>query len=124
MKLQQVVPAILLSAVAVTAYADDWDYSDTAREVTWQAVNVIDWGQTLDIAHKCKYSRIHERNPMLRQCPTIKEVHTHFMIGAALHYWVAQALSKQYRASYQQATVIYAVHIVGSNARMGLTVKF
>ena len=106
------------------AFAGDWSSSDTATESAWQTINLIDWGQTLDIADKCRTTSIHERNPMLRRCPKFSEVNKHFAIGALLHYGVSKTLSGKYRAGFQWVTIGYGLQIIGDNAHLGLKVNF
>ena len=113
--------ALFLCTVAT---AGDWSKNNTILESSWQGINLIDWGQTLDIADKCRTSGIHERNPLLPRCPTFKQVNRHFLLGAALHLGVSYGLPQKYRSGFQWVTIGYGVNIIDSNFHLGLKVKF
>lgn len=49
MKLVAVLLLLVLQGCAVLAPPDDWTRGDTASEILWQAMNVVDYGQTKDI---------------------------------------------------------------------------
>jgi len=128
----------MLSVFCSHAQAGNWSTENTIAETTWQAINVIDWGQTLDIAYKCrsvtqfrneagatyKYERIVERNGLLPKCPTFSQVNKYFIIGAALHFGASYALPGKYRAGFQWVTIGVGLAFVNNNMQLGLDVKF
>lgn len=115
---------VILLILAGNASAGDWSKTNTVLESTWQGVNLIDWGQTLDIADKCRTTGIHERNPLLKRCPTFKQVNRHFAIGALLHFGASYVLPSKYRAGWQWVTIGVGIKFIDNNARIGLEMKF
>jgi len=115
---------LLLLFLVSPVSAGEWSSTDTSIEAAWQTINIIDWGQTLDIADKCRNSPIHERNPLLRRCPSFSDVNKHFVLGSLLHYGVSYSLPGKYRAAFQWVTIGYSVHIIDSNVQLGLDMKF
>lgn len=116
---------IVMLLASFQAFAgDDWSEDDTAREIIWQTINVVDWGQTLDIADKCRTMNIHERNPLLRRCPTFSEVNKHFIAGALLHFGASYVVPVKYRPGFQWMTIGFGVNVVGNNVHLGLRMQF
>jgi hypothetical protein len=102
----------------------EWDGEDTIREALWQTINLVDWGQTLDIANRCDTTPIHERNPFLRRCPSHSEVNKHFITGALLHLGASYVLPRKYRVGFQWVTIGFGISIINSNAKLGLKASF
>ena len=62
-------------------------------EVAWQAIHVIDWGQTLRIADNP--DQYHEKNPILGRHPSRGRVNTYMLAGAILHPVVTWLLPEE-----------------------------
>ena len=119
--------------IGTQAFAGDWTSKNTATEIVWQAVNVIDWGQTLDIADKCRKPyvilrghkvRISESNDRLGKCPTFSAVNKHFIWNSISHFGISYLLPNKYRVGYQWLTIGYGIHIIQGNAHVGIRVRF
>lgn len=116
------IAAILLS-VSTISLADDFSDTQIVKEIAWQAVNIIDYGQTLSIAKECKTTDRFEYNPALGLCPEESEVKRYFLASALLHYGISSYLDKQ-RDTWQNVTLIVSAGIVYHNYSIGLRVDF
>ena len=99
-----------------------WSESDTAREVTWQVVNAIDLGQTLDIARNC--DTYYEMNPIIGECPDKNLTVKYFIAAAVSHYGISLALPGHFRKKWQIGTIVISGMFVLNNHRLGLRVTF
>jgi len=99
-----------------------WDKNDTRREVAWQIIHAIDYGQTLDIAKNPH--RFTEGNPILGRHPSTDQVHAYMLTGALLHYAVARKLKPKYRKLFQYVSIGLSGSCVVSNARIGIKINF
>lgn len=99
-----------------------WDKADTLREITWQALHFIDYGQTLDIARK-PY-RYEESNPILGKHPSVGRVHTYMIASAILHFGISYALPDKWREAWQYITIGISGGMVVSNFSAGVRVSF
>jgi hypothetical protein len=102
--------------------ANDWNLDDTMREVVWQTVNVIDWGQTLEIARNPEDYR--EYNPVLGKHPSVENVNLYMLSGAIGHSIVSYVLPKKARMYWQYITIGLSGACVINNASMGIRIKF
>lgn len=107
--------------------ASDWTDADTWRESTWQVINIIDWGQTLDITNQCqdqtgRYK--YETNPLLSKCPTRSEVNRYFITSAITHGLISNYLPTKYREAFQYVTIGFSAQMVIDNYRIGLKINF
>lgn len=111
---------ILLSSF--TAHADEWTKEDTYLEITYLAIHIADWGNTLYIAdHPEDY---HEINPILGRHPSRSRVNNYFMITGLLHPAISYALPQPYRQYWQYATVGIEAGVVGWNLSIGIGFGF
>lgn len=101
--------------------ASDWTKADTAREATYLALHVADWGQTRDIANNPGYW---ETNPILGEHPSIRRVDTYFVFTGILHVGVAYLLPSRWREAFQLTTTGIEAAFVYSNNSIGLKVHF
>lgn len=104
------------------SHADDWSTGDTYREVTFQTLWVVDFGQTRNISeHTQQY---YETNHYLGQHPTLGAVDRYFIVGAALHAGIAYVLPESLRAPFQYVTIGIETGYVAHNFHLGIGVKF
>ncbi|MES0444904.1 MAG: hypothetical protein ABUJ92_00025 [Desulfobacterales bacterium] len=115
---------LLLLLLSFNVYGADWTASDTARETAWHAVNLVDWGQTLDIVREREagYSR-YERNPLLGKHPSRNRVNTYFALSHIAHYSISKWTTK-YRAPWQYGTIAASGFVVGHNFYIGLSAAY
>ena len=120
---------ILLSFIIILAlpnlslaWKDDWTKADTIREVAWQVIHVIDWGQTLEIARQP--DKFYELNPIMGKHPSVGKVNAYMAISAITHAGISYVLPKKYRVYYQWITFSVSSACIINNFNVGLRVKF
>ena len=120
----KLIPLIftLILLLSSPVYAIDWSKEDTAREVVWQILHVVDWGQTLDIARQPH--KYHELNPILGKHPSVGKVNTYMALSAVAHLGISLALPKEYRKWFQYLTIGATGSLVVHNFNIGLKVRF
>ena len=85
----KLLPLILILFVGCAAVPfEGWSTADTAREVTFQGLNAVDWYQTSRIADDPCYT---ELNPILGENPSRQSVDL-FMLGVAVGHVVVSGL--------------------------------
>ena len=111
------IALLLLTGCAHRPF-EDWSKADTAREVAWQALHIIDWGQTLDIADNP--DRFHELNPLLGKHPSRGQVNRLFVAGAVAHPIAMGMFRPPYRAWLQYVSLGITGVVVTRNYHIGL----
>lgn len=114
---------IIIIAIPISpAYSGKWTRVDTAREMTWIAIHVIDWGQTLDIARRSnQYSEI---NPLMGRHPSVGRVNNLMILGTVAHIGGAYLCPKNLRGVYQWTSIIVNAGFIIHNHKIGLKVRF
>ena len=122
--MKAIVFVIILVALLSTKApaADKWSARDYYLEGTWQALHVIDWGQTAMIARNP--DRYYEMNPMLGRHPSTELVHAYAATGAIFHLVVTHFLPSKYRPYWQGVTIGMSAACVANNFNVGLGVRF
>lgn len=112
---------LLLLLLPFNVFASDWSTADTWRESSWHVINLIDWGQTLDIVreHEAGGTRF-ERNPILGKHPSRSRVNTYFALSHLAHYGISKWTTK-YRTPWQYGSIGVSGFIVGRNFYIGLS---
>ena len=91
-----------LSAVPAHAeyrFAQNWTKTDTALEVTFVTLAVVDWGQTRWMAernYKWDGQQYYEGNPFLGSQPSIRKVDFVIPVGIMFHGLIAMALPDKF----------------------------
>jgi hypothetical protein len=115
------IAVIILVLTPVIAQAG-WDYEDSGREVVWQGLHVIDWGQTLEIArHPGNY---YEANPIMGRHPSLGRVNLYMGASAVVHAGISYVLPEDMRKWWQYVSIGVSGACVAHNFNMGLGVKF
>ena len=115
---------ILLFPMAAQA-ADDaasWTTMDTVLQLTFTAVTVVDWAQTLRIARG--HDDYVERNSLLGDHPSEGRVNSYFAAGIVAHAAVSYALPKPWRTMWQCFWIGGEVKTVSYNINAGLRLSF
>lgn len=99
-----------------------WDKADTQREITWQLIHVIDWGQTVDIAKNP--SRYREINPLLGEHPSVDDVNRYMVASSLTHYLISRSLKPKYRKYWQYVTIGMTSTLIVHNYSVGLRMNF
>jgi hypothetical protein len=109
-------PVLGLALLAVEpAYAvdRDWTWHDTALEVTYAAVQTVDWMQTRAFLAQGRL----ETNPILGSRPTRAQLLAYNLVTLTLHAAVSYALPRPYREIWQVVSIGVEAWQVGSNVR-------
>ena len=110
----------ILIFLSTPCYA--WDKGDTVREVVWQGLHIVDWGQTLEIArHPDKFN---EMNPLMGKHPSVGRVNTYMGLSAMGHLIISYVLPDKYRIYWQWITIGMSGACVINNFNIGLKVRF
>jgi hypothetical protein len=113
---------ILLMLIPMSVNASDWTKTDTAVQLGYTALHVMDWGQTISIAKdKVKW---YETNPILGRHPSQGRVNLYFastLIGQAA---IAYILPKEWRRTWQIAWIGIEASYVYKNYKVGIGVRF
>lgn len=104
------------------AWANDWNKSDSARELAFSALLIADWSQTLQIADDC--DTYIETNPILGSCPSRSKVNTYMAVSLLGHAGISYLLPRKYRSTWQNVTLIIQSSYVYNNYQIGLKIKF
>lgn len=104
---------------------ENWSNADTARQIAYTAIAVLDAGQTADIAN---HNDLEEVAPITRNVlganPEAGEVAAYFTGAIIGNYAVSAMLKPKYRAVWQTLTLSVQSAVVGNNYRLGLTWGF
>ena len=100
----------------------EWTATDTAFQLAYTTLHVVDWGQTLDIAKNP--DKWHETNPILGKHPSIGRVNTYFITTLIGHTFISYILPKNYRRIWQCVWIGIEGGYVAHNYHMGIRVNF
>jgi len=103
------------------AHANDWTGTDTAFQVTYSIVHILDWGQTLDIENR---PGIIETNPILGEHPSRSDINIYMASTLIGHAVVSYALPQGWRRAWQAAGIGLELAMLGNNYRLGLRMGF
>jgi hypothetical protein len=120
----RVLAVILMLVVIPTSSSafDKWTKTNTMLELSWLALDIVDWGQTLHIAKNP--DEFHETNPLLGDHPSVSEVNRHFIIGAVIHAGFSYVLPRKYREVFQIFSIGWTGNTVKRNYNIGLRMNF
>lgn len=119
---QIAVSLLLIFSCIDVSHADEWTTEDTYREVTYLALHMADWSQSLDIADNP--GKWHEHNPVLGSHPSRGKVNTWFAVTGLLHPVVSYVIPRPYREIWQYITIGVEIGCVGSNFNAGIGFGF
>lgn len=81
---------LILFLLSPSISSADWTKIDTAFQVGYSILHVIDWGTTRDISKNP--DRFHENNPILGKHPSVGKVDTYFIATLIGHTTVSYLL--------------------------------
>ena len=125
--------ACLASVILVTpAAAADWNPPEIAEESLFQAIHLIDLGQTLDIH---RHDNLQEMGLDHGGCawaighkPSEASIYAYMGAEALVHFLVADLLVRHGSPwmvhAFEAATISVNALVIDDNARLGLSVKF
>lgn len=110
--------AILLCLSSI-AHADEWTKTNTALQLTWTAMHVLDWSQTRAIAKNP--DRYWEKvNPILGTHPSVSKVDTYFAATTVGSLLVAYVLPHPWREVFQGASIGVSAYCISINFKIHL----
>jgi len=112
--------SVLLILLLQCSIASAWTKADTAYELAYQAIAVLDWQQTHDIREKGHI----ELNPLLGAYPTSGTVDKYFITTGLLHAGLSVLLKGKYRRGFQIGTIAVESGVVLRNISMGYSIRF
>ena len=112
---------IVMLLIPTIAHAE-WNGADSAREVVWQGLHVIDWGQTLEIARQPE--DYWEVNPIMGRHPSVGRVNLYMGVSAVVHGVVSWVLPDEVRKWWQYVSIGVSGACVARNFNIGLGVRY
>ena len=114
--------ACLLFSGCATFKLDPWTKNQMLLQGTSLTLNVIDWGQTLDIAGNP--DEYYETNPILGEHPSRAEVNRYFACFMGAQVLITHLLPSEYRKWWLGCNIMVSGYYVQNNYRIGLRVNF
>ena len=108
----------------VSHAADDpaaWTTLDTALQIAFTAVAVMDWRQTRDIHN---HPAAHEENRYLGAAPDARKINTYFTVMIVGHAAASYYMPKPWRTVWQAVWIGTEWETVRWNRSMGLKIAF
>jgi len=99
-----------------------WTKEQALLQGVMSSLNIIDWGQTLDIADKP--NEYYETNPILGKRPDRGEVNRYFASTMMLKVLITHLLPFEYRKYWLGLNIIVSGYCVQNNYRIGLRVNY
>ena len=104
------------------AFGENWKKEDTYRELTWTALLIADYGQTMNIAKNP--DKYHEYNPILGSHPSQSSVNVYMLSAAIIHPAISYILPPKYRKWWQYITIGIEIGAVTNNFIAGIGISF
>jgi len=113
---------LLILTLLPISPAWSWSKADTNREIIYQGLHLIDWGQTITIAqHPDCFC---ERNIFMGKHLSVATVNLYMGASAVIHLGLSTLVPKQYRSLWQWATIIGTGYVVARNHSLGIRINF
>ena len=103
------------------ASRDPWTKQDTYWQIGVLVTQIIDWGQTREIAVNPKY---YETNPILGKYPTLQEVDKYFIVCIAGNYLISKVLPNNWRRKWQAGSILNQIYYINNNYELGIKMNF
>ena len=99
---------------------DEWTNTDTAFQVGYSILHIIDWGQTREIINN-GYS---ESNLILGEYPSKGKINTYFAVTLIGHAAISYVLPHDYRILWQVIWIGMEARTVAWNYNAGIKLGF
>lgn len=100
----------------------EWTAKDYIFEVTWQALNVVDYLQTRSIA--IQHEDFHENNYILGEYPSTEEVAYYFASASVFHLGVSLMMPTKYRDYWQSFMIGCTLVCIINNDSIGVKIRW
>lgn len=130
---------LVVYTVAGSAHASDfykpWTKTEITQEVIWQALHLIDWGQTRYIAkHPDEYDEV-ESERWIGRNPSASRVDKFMIVTGLLHWGISWLIPNKigfdvwgydfnWRTIFQAVTIVKTAGTVYHNNSIGIRVEF
>src|SRR4030042_1202336 len=119
----------LILLISTNAFGDEWRDEDTYREVAFQALNIVDWGQT---RYTAKHPERFKENGagaggsawLIGEHPSTTDVDRLMVISAILHPVISYYLPHGWREAFQYVSISMKLDATTGNARAGVKFEF
>lgn len=116
---------VILLSVSHCVHADEMSDEEKYKELAWQAINLIDYGQTRHISNNCgPDGEFYETNTILGKCPDRANLPKYFLGAAILHYVISANLPREQREIWQNTTLFIQGGMVLKNVVIGVNIEF
>ena len=122
MKTATIILACLLFTGCATLKTDPWTKEQIILQGVASGLNIIDWGQTLDIADKPEY--YYEINPALGEHPSRAKVNRYFVCSIGLKILITHVLPTEYRNYWLGGNIMISGYLINHNYRVELRINF
>jgi len=102
--------------------ADPWTPAQKYAQAGITAMQIIDWGQTRNIASHPESFR--ESNPIMGNHPSKGSVDAYFLLSIPVHILATHFTPSKYRKYIQAIQIGSSGYCITENFRIGLGVKF
>lgn len=120
--MKTVLMALVLMLIAGCAHFDPWTKEQIVIQGVVTGLNVIDWGQTLDIAGKPdKYCEI---NPIIGEHPSKGRVNCYFATSIIVKILITYVIPSKYRKYWLGCNIAMSGYLVHKNYRIGLRINY
>jgi len=115
---------IVLMVGCASVPFEGWTKADTARQVTYTALHIADWAQTVDISKSNgEYYESGLAGIVIGEYPEESDVHLYFASTLILHTAISAMLSPKYRSAWQYVWIgaegVTAAHNYSIGLRFG-----
>jgi len=117
-----ILGGIILTSPCFAWEPDPWSRTDVALEITWQALNLMDWHQTWQIADRPE--EYCERNVLLGEHPSKGKVNWLLPLSSVAHALAVHFLPKKYRTPFQVISIGWSGKAIRNNWEAGLHFSF
>lgn len=119
----------VLLLLSSSAFADEWRDADTYREVAFQALNIVDWGQT---RYTSKHPERFKENDagvggsawLIGEHPSTTDVDRLMVMSAILHPIISYYLPHGWRETFQGVSIGLKLDATTGNATAGVKFEF
>jgi len=102
--------------------ADKWTKAEIGLQTLSTSLQIIDWGQTLDIADKPdQYSEI---NPIVGEHPSRGRVNTYFAVSVLSNILIAHLLPSTWRKVWLGSRIAVSGYLINKSYGIGLRINF
>jgi len=116
------IKMLFICLLLTSCATDPWTKNQVGLQATATALQVIDWGLTLDIADKPE--DYYEINPALGRHPSRGRVNCYFICSVGLKILITHILPSEWRGYWLGSNILVSGYLVHHGYKVGLRVNF